>query len=102
MLMINQNPLRRLRKDAFKGLSHLGFLLTPAGIEIIESGAFGGMNNVEILKLSSLNLTNFNAKLFEGTQSVKSLQIEESQLGKVCKHNNVVSRKSKQEPLVSQ
>ena len=83
MLMLNNNPLKRLKKAAFKGLSEIGYIFLPPGIEDIESEAFGGLVNVDILKLSKLKLTNFNPRTFGDTEKVLNLHVENSQLGKV-------------------
>ncbi|XP_031830100.1 uncharacterized protein LOC116425925 isoform X2 [Nomia melanderi] len=84
-ILLSNNPLLRIQSHAFSGLTNVVYLSFPAGIRIIEKDAFDGLQNVNMLKLTYMDLSSLQSYTFRGLSYVHSLNIHESDLGIVEK-----------------
>ena len=64
--LVVPNGVKKIEKDAFKGLTNLKTVIIPDSVEVIEAGVFSGCASLETLKLGS-SLTTIEDNAFDGT-----------------------------------
>ena len=82
-LILDGNPLGRLKKDAFKsaGLLNLQRLsLAKCGLTDVHDDAFRDLKILVELNLSSNNLTRLRPKTFDGNNNLKAIQLTNNPL----------------------
>ena len=82
-LILDGNPLARLRKDAFKsaGLLNIQRLsVAKCGLTDVHDDAFRDLKILVELNLSSNNLTRLRPKTFDGNNNLKAIQLTNNPL----------------------
>ncbi len=83
MLLLNNNPIKVVNSTAFSGLKKVEFLFLPAGVRTLQADAFSGLEQVGVLKLAYLDLTEMSAHTFRGLSRIRVLSIENSDLATI-------------------
>ncbi|KAK9873066.1 hypothetical protein WA026_020799 [Henosepilachna vigintioctopunctata] len=83
VLVLTNNPIVKLESHAFSGLISVDKLSFPSGIRVIEPDAFNGLDTVNHLKLSFMDLPRIEESTFRGLTNVEVFSIQESDLGTI-------------------
>lgn len=83
MLLLNDNPIKEVKPNAFSGLKKVEFVFLPAGVRHLGPRAFDGLERVGMLKLAYLDLHELQPNTFYGLNEVRTLVIENSDLATI-------------------
>lgn len=81
LILLSNNPLITVQSKAFSGLTNVEHLIFPSGVQVIETDAFNGLQNVGQIKLTFMDLNSLRAYTFRGLAHIQRLNIQESDLG---------------------
>ncbi|KAL3265477.1 hypothetical protein HHI36_009681 [Cryptolaemus montrouzieri] len=83
ILVLTNNPIVKLESNSFSGLIGVDRLAFPSGIRTIEADAFNGLDTVNHLKLSFMDLPGVEESTFRGLTNIGVFSIQESDLGTI-------------------